>query len=158
MSETANQIIGAVLATLGAVAAVFITDWFRDWRKAKYDLPTRLTDDCAYAQYRGEIIDAEFARATYPYRLTKSMRFDVPSYQRLSYDTFTQLSTEQRKTLANIIFAMSETDEANAATIEEAKDPGITSMTLRPSEAAMRKEQFLLDRVRDLITAYRNLP
>jgi hypothetical protein len=154
-NTTGSQIIGAAISTMGAVAVVFITDWIRNWRKAHRDIPARLQTDRDYAINRATTVQSALtADVSGNYTVTKAMRFDVASYQRLASEAFPQLSPEQRKTLADIIFAMSEADEANAESIRLSNLIGTLDANIRQMQAMTRREQFLLGRVGDQINKY----
>lgn len=150
MSAVANQIIGAVISTIGAVVAVFITDWVRNRRKATNDIPARLRTDRDYANNRSKTIQSALTAATgAPFIASKAMRFDIQSYQQLVSEAFSHLKPEQRKQLANITFAMSEADNANAETLR------LSDLTTGSVvENGARREQAMLGRVHDLIDAY----
>ena len=150
-----DQVLGTAIGTVGAVAAVFLTDWLRNLRKARREIPARLRSDHTYAESRA----SEIQRAMEPdaqgsYTATKAMRFDVASYQRLASEAFYQLTSEQRKALANIVFAMSDADAANAEALKLVDGAGTIAVGLIAFQNWARREVFLLSRVRDLIDGY----
>jgi hypothetical protein len=156
---TLNQITGAVISTVGAVSAVFITDWIRNWRKARNDIPAHLQTDHDYAINRAKTIQSALTPAANgTYTVTKAMRFDVASYQRLASEAFSQLTPRQRKALADITFSMAEADEANADAIRLSNLIGTLDANIVQMQAATRREQFLLGRVAELIKAYLKPP
>lgn len=157
MAETVNQIIGAAISTVGAVAAVFITDWIRNWGKAHKDIPARLRTDRDYAITRSRTIQSALTPdASGNYTFSKAMRFDVASYQRLASEAFSHLSPRQRKGLADIIFVMTEADEANSDAIRLSGLLGTVDANVKQIQAATRREQFLLGRMEDQIKKYLN--
>jgi hypothetical protein len=155
MSEVLSQIVGGIIATLSAVAAVVLTDWLRDRRKACHVIPTRLRADRAYASARA----AEIAKALSPddhgsFTMSKAQRFDVESCRRLVSDAFSHLTAEQRKKLAGIIFTMEEADEANAEAMRIISAAGLSVAAMPAVQAPSRREKFMLERTRDLIDGY----
>jgi hypothetical protein len=150
-----NEIVGGVIGTISAVAAVLLTDWFRDRRKATHVIPARLRADRDYAVSRAaEVGKALEADSQGRYTASKAQRFDVASYTRLIADAFSHLTPWQRKKLAGITFAMELADEANAEAMRAIAGEGAGAERVAALQALTRREKFMLERTRALIDEY----
>jgi hypothetical protein len=155
MSDAVSQIFGTAIGTVGAVATVFITEWIRNVRKARIDIPERLRVDRGYIVKRIAAIEQALTPDSGGrFTTTRAMRFDVAAYQRLASEAFYHLSAEQRQAVANIVFVMGEADEANAEAVKLIDIADSVAVGMHQLQNLSRREKFLLERVRDQIDEY----
>ena len=168
-----NATLGALLGAAGAFLLVMLTDWWRNRRVARKQLPSLLRQLLVLvdARYKGAI-DARDSIEPDPRMQPMGnigMPFPVERIQRYSELVGDRLTDRQGFALSNITFGMREADRLNAASrdlcgeIDRAQtDMAIGEGSKRvhvPSLRSLLKKQYgeeavLLDHLRKSIRAY----